>query len=99
MDTRHIRRAAAAILAVALIGGALPYNGGSPLLGTAVVAHAESNVTFDEETGLLTLSGNITKDDLKSYKYNSKVKKVVALEGTVLPENSKDLFSFVRAES
>ncbi|MBQ6252335.1 BspA family leucine-rich repeat surface protein [Ruminococcus sp.] len=99
MDTRHIRKAAAAILAVALIGGALPYNGGSPLLGTAVVAHAESNVTFDEETGLLTLSGNITKDDLKSYKYNSKVKKVVALEGTVLPENSKDLFSFVRAES
>ena len=99
MDTRHIRRAAAAILAVALIGGALPYNGGSPLLGTAVVAHAESNVTFDEETGLLTLSGNITKDDLKSYKYNSKVKKVVALEGNVLPENSKDLFSFVRAES
>jgi len=99
MDTRHIRRAAAAILAVALIGGALPYNGGSPLLGTAVVAHAESHVTFDEETGLLTLSGNITKDDLKNYKYNSKVKKVVALEGTVLPENSKDLFSFVRAES
>ncbi len=99
MDTRHIRKAAAAILAVALIGGALPYNGSSPLFGTAVVAHAESNVTFDEETGLLTLSGNITKDDLKSYKYNSKVKKVVALEGTVLPENSKDLFSFVRAES
>ena len=99
MDTRHIRRAAAAILAVALIGGALPYNGGSPLLGTAVVAHAESNVTFDEETGLLTLSGNITKDDLKSYKYSSKVKKIVALEGTVLPDDCSDLFSFFKAES
>ena len=99
MDTRHIRRAAAAILAVALIGGALPYNGGSPLLGTAVVAHAESNVTFDEETGLLTLSGNITKDDLKSYKYSSKVKKIVALEGTVLPDDCSDLFSYFKAES
>ncbi|PWJ14773.1 BspA family leucine-rich repeat surface protein [Ruminococcus flavefaciens] len=99
MDTRHIRRAAAAILAVALIGGALPYNGGSPLLGTAVVAHAESNVTFDEETGLLTLSGNITKDDLKSYRYSSKVKKIVALEGTVLPDDCSDLFSFFKAES
>lgn len=99
MDTRHIRRAAAAILAVALIGGALPYNGGSPLLGTAVVAHAESHVTFDEETGLLTLSGNITKDDLKNYKYNSKVKKIVALEGTVLPDDSTDLFSYFKAES
>ena len=99
MDTRHIRRAAAAILAVALIGGALPYNGGSPLLGTAVVAHAESNVTFDEETGLLTLSGNITKDDLKSYRYSSKVKKIVALEGTVLPDDCSDLFSYFKAES
>ena len=99
MDTRHIRRAAAAILAVALIGGALPYNGGSPLLGTAVVAHAESDVTFDEETGLLTLSGNITKDDLKSYRYSSKVKKIVALEGTVLPDDCSDLFSFFKAES
>jgi len=99
MDTRHIRRAAAAILAVALIGGALPYNGGSPLFGTAVVAHAESDVTFDEETGLLTLSGNITKDDLKSYRYSSKVKKIVALEGTVLPDDCSDLFSFFRAES
>ena len=85
MDTRHIRRAAAAILAVALIGGALPYNGGSPLLGTAVVAHAESHVTFDEETGLLMLSGNITKDDLKNYEYSNKVKKIVALDDTVLP--------------
>ena len=99
MDTRHIRRAAAAILAVALIGGALPYNGGSPLLGTAVVAHAESDVTFDEETGLLTLSGNITKDDLKSYKYSSKVKTIVALEGTVLPDDCSDLFSYFKAES
>lgn len=99
MDTRHIRRAAAAILAVALIGGALPYNGGSPLLGTAVVAHAESDVTFDEETGLLTLSGNITKDDLKSYRYSSKVKKIVALEGTVLPDDCSDLFSYFKAES
>lgn len=99
MDTRHIRKAAAAILAVAVIGGTLPHNSVSSLFGTAVVAHAEGSVVFDEDTGVLTLSGNITKDDLKNYKYNSKVKKVVALEGTVLPENSKDLFSFVRAES
>lgn len=99
MDTRHIRRAAAAILAVALIGGALPYNGGSPLFGTSVIAHAESNVTFDEDTGLLTLSGNITKDDLSNYKYSSKVKKIVALEDTVLPDDSSDLFSYFKAES
>jgi|GEM_PF-2286450 len=99
MDTRHIRRAAAAILAVALIGGALPYNGGSPLFGTAVVAHAEGSVDFDEETGLLMLSGNITKDDLKNYKYSNKVKKIVALDDTVLPDDSSDLFSYFKAES
>ncbi len=51
-----------------------------------------SKVTLDEETGVLTLSGNINKEDVKAYKNNKKVKKIVAEEKTFLPEVSGFLF-------
>ena len=58
----------------------------------------EEGVTFDEETGILYLSGRIAADDVKAYAGNDAVKKVIALEGTVFPEICSGLFKDFQAE-
>ena len=60
---------------------------------------AGSIVTFDEETGTLTLAGNVKKSDVQAYKKNEAVKKVVCAEGTVLPEDCSWLFENFKAET
>ena len=61
---------------------------------------AGSMVTFDEETGTLTLGGNVLKSDVQVYWCNSSVKKVVCAEGTVLPKDCSLLFdNFLGAET
>ena len=57
------------------------------------------SVVFDEETGTLTLRGNVVADEVKAYSENEAVKKVVCEEGAVLPENCGGLFYQFRAES
>ena len=72
----------------------------SPQCMTAV-AEGEENpaaVTFDETTGTVRLSGNIEAGAAREYAKNHNVKKVVADEGTVLPENCNELFMDYEAE-
>ena len=57
-----------------------------------VVHLYRSGVFFDEETGILTLSGNVLASDIKAYKSNPNVKKVVAIPGTLLPSDCSHLF-------
>ncbi|SEH48633.1 surface protein [Ruminococcus flavefaciens] len=63
------------------------------------VSKGKNNVEFDEGTGILTLKGAITVDDIKPYRNNNKVKKVVTEKTTIFPENSKGLFSSLSAET
>ena len=53
---------------------------------------ADGSVTFDEESGTLTLHGAVTKDMIDAYKKNEAVTSVVAAEGTVLPSDCSKLF-------
>ena len=51
----------------------------------------KQSLSFDEETGTLTLRGNVVYDEVQEYK--EKAKTVIAEEGTVLPEVCSYLFS------
>ncbi len=99
-----LKAAAAAVTAFMLLGGALPVNfAGVELLRPAVTAKAYETVTFDEETGTLTLHGNVDKqevgqaiaDIIYTYRYYDDVT-VNCEEGTVFPENSSYLLASLR---
>ena len=100
---KGIRKMLAAFLALTLIGGAAPFEAGSfDLSGISLTAQAAtgSTVTLDEKTGVLTLSGNVVRDDVRAFKEDERVTSVVAAPGTVLPSNSSQLFNnFVALES
>ena len=60
---------------------------------------SKSKITLDEGTGVLTLSGDIAAEDVQAYKDNESVKSVVCKNGTVFPEECKELFRGFHAES
>ena len=87
-------------------GGNTDGNGGSPAAGQSSEKSdkkpsmfSKSNLTLDEGTGVLTLSGDITVEDVQAYKQDSRVKSVVCKQGTVFPEDCKQLFNEFHAES
>ena len=59
----------------------------------------KSNASLDEGTGVLTLSGNVTLDEVKEYEKDSRVKSVVCKNGTVFPEDCTGMFENFEAES
>lgn len=94
----NMKKTAAAILAVALMGTAIPFSGISSPLSAPITANAEEQTsTVSFENGVLTLSGNVAKKDVQNWRSNSDVEKVVCTEGTVLPVDSSSLFAFFRA--
>ena len=66
-------------------------DGGSENPGYLTAA-AEPCVRFDAATGTLYLSGNVVRDEVRTYAKNEAVKHVVAEEGTVFPKDSSNLF-------
>ena len=95
-----MKKTAAAVLALTLAGGAVnvPVKG-STFLKSSFTAHAEDDScgSFDEETGVLTLHGNVTREKLWSNDttWNSKdVKKIVCAEGTKFPAECYSLVNF-----
>ena len=58
---------------------------------TVSAVFGEFSAKLDEE-GTLHLSGDVTVSDVQSFSKNPTVKKIVADEGTVLPENCRELF-------
>ena len=98
MMRKRTKAAAAAAMALAMLCGALPVvPGGAELLNTPLTAHAAGSVTLDEETGVLTLSGAVTKAQIWAYQENDAVESVVAAEGCVLPADCSWLFHYDRA--
>ncbi len=93
----------AAVMAAALIGsGVYTPVGNGTILDDILTASAEeqqnANLSFDEGTGLLTISGSPTRDEVRNFVNKSKVKKVVCAEKTKFPVNSAYLFRSCSAD-
>ena len=100
MNHKLFAKTAAAVMAVVLTGGALTTPISDKFLSnSSVFAEFESNYTFDEETGTLTLIGDINKDELSQWFRNYDIKHIVAAPGSKLPEFSDFLFSRFAGES
>jgi len=93
---KGIRKMLAAFLALALIGGAAPFQAGTfDLSGISLTAQAEdagSTAVFDEKLNALVLSGNVVKDDVEAFKDDERVKLIVADASAVLPADCSALF-------
>nr|WP_278245050.1 BspA family leucine-rich repeat surface protein [Ruminococcus flavefaciens] len=57
-----------------------------------------SRCSFDEATGTLTLTGNVTKAQLDEYRADPKVKHIVADSTVTLPDSCKNFFTGMMAE-
>ena len=79
MKGKIIKRVAAFALALTIIGGGIPQpSGGVSLLKSSVTADAaDSTAVLDTETGVLTLSGNVVKEDVQAFAKNTAVKKIL----------------------
>ncbi|HQL99924.1 MAG TPA: hypothetical protein PLH98_05110 [Ruminococcus flavefaciens] len=77
-----MERTAASLLSLTMLGAAMPFEAGPfSLPGSALTAQAEtvgSTATLDETTGILTLSGNVVKADVKAFGTDERVTSVVA---------------------
>ena len=64
-------------------------------INTKAVFAAKPSVSFNEKTGVLTLSGKVSADEVMfaHLENEDKITSVVAAAGTVLPESCADLFA------
>ncbi|MCR5021279.1 BspA family leucine-rich repeat surface protein [Ruminococcus sp.] len=92
-----MKKVLAVVMSLCMTAGVVSY--GAPVITQTITAQAEAVAegecySIDEETGVLTLSGKIDRNALLglSYRYKYNVKSIIAEKGTVLPENSRDLF-------
>ncbi|SEK57039.1 BspA family leucine-rich repeat surface protein [Ruminococcus albus] len=93
----QMKKILAVVMSLCMTAGVVSY--GAPVITQTITAQAEAAAeaecySFDEETGVLTLSGEVDGNALRgldhSYKFN--VRSIVAEKGTVLPEDSHCLF-------
>ena len=95
----NMKKTVAAILAVALMGTALPFSGSSSPLSTPLTASAEEQTTTASlSNGVITLNGNVKKEDVQQYNNNTSVTMVVCGDNVVLPTNSSGLFRYIKAK-
>ncbi len=86
-----LKRALAAAMSVFMIGGVMTCY--SPLSEeSAIVAEAADCYVFNNGSGLLTLKGNVNRFVISDFAYKENVKKIVAQEGTVMPQNCSNMF-------
>ena len=95
---KMMKRTAAAVLSLAIVGGAVPPVAGvSPLKNTSVTAKAADSIYFDSATGVLTLDGEMTSGSISGLVMGadpiSGVKKIIATENCVLPQDCSYLFN------
>ncbi|SEL14184.1 BspA family leucine-rich repeat surface protein [Ruminococcus albus] len=91
-----MKKVLAVVMAFCMTAGAVSY--GAPVITQSITAQAADLETdcyyFDEATGALTLRGTVERYTLRHFSRNYKdtVKSVVAEKGTILPEDSSELF-------
>ncbi|SFC76263.1 BspA family leucine-rich repeat surface protein [Ruminococcus albus] len=90
----QVKRFLAVVMSLCMVAGTVSY--GAPVITneiTAQAAEAEASCySFDAETGVLTLRGEIDGDAIRGFSYKKDVKSVIAEEGTVFPEDCNHLF-------
>ncbi|MBO4866468.1 MAG: BspA family leucine-rich repeat surface protein [Ruminococcus sp.] len=94
----QMKKILAVVMSLCMTAGVVSY--GAPVITQTITAQAEAAAeaecySFDEETGVLTLKGNVDSDTLKEFRKNCKgiVKSVVAEKGTVFPADCSSMFS------
>ena len=91
-----LKKVLAVVMSLCMVAGTVSY--GAPVITQSITAQADDSATngfsFNQTTGRLTLSGTVDGDVLRKFnnKYGYRVKSVTAEKGTVLPEDSKNLF-------
>ena len=92
-----MKKVLAVLMSLCMTAGVVSY--GAPVITQTITAQAEAAAeaecySFDEETGVLTLSGTVDRGALIEILKTSrdKVISIVAEKGTVFPENSSELF-------
>ena len=91
---------ASIILAAVFIMTAPPIKNHAPVPQPTETVFAANGISFDAQTGVLTLSGTVEKDSIRAIGYKSKVVSIVALEGTKFSSSYAWLFEdFVNCES
>ena len=60
---------------------------------------SKSSASLNEETGELTLSGNVVLEDVRAYTDDDRVKTVTCKKNTVFPEDCKEMFKRFEADS
>ena len=63
------------------------------LLTVFILRHSTGKVKLNEATGELTISGDLSRQDILKYAHNSNVISIIAKEGTRLPKDCHGLFS------
>ena len=90
----RVKRFLAVVVSLCMAAGTISC--GVPIFTQTITAQAANaktnNVSYDEKLGVLLLRGKVDSESIKHYRYWS-IKTVVALEGTVLPEDCSELFS------
>lgn len=95
---RAHKRILSAALAAALMLCSVSQNTPFRLWNPPTAVQAAGKVTLNEETGVLTLSGEVTKEQIWAFRENQKVTNIVAAEGTVLPIDCTGLFARMNCE-
>lgn len=94
MNKKLMKKFTAATMALALIGGTvIAPTVDKNLFANVITANAEtSTATYDSSTGILTLSGNVVKEDVQSWSRNGNIEKISCADNTVLPVDCSNLF-------
>ena len=90
-----MKKVLAVVMAFCMTAGAVSY--GTPFISQAITAQAaesETNcISFNEATGVLTLSGELDGNAVRYFNRLGEVKAIVAEKGTVFPKDSSRLFT------
>ncbi|SFB97631.1 BspA family leucine-rich repeat surface protein [Ruminococcus albus] len=88
------KRILAAVMSLCMVAGAVSY--GAPVISNTITAQAETCAegcySFDVLTGTLTLMDEVNGDAIRDFIFKENVKTIVASEGTILPEDCRNLF-------
>ena len=110
MKKKTLQKFTAAVMAFALIGGAVTA-GNMSVFSSIMTAKAEtvegedfdhldnfSPASFSEKTGVLLLNGKVNKQDVQQYKSNEKLEKISCAKGTVFPSDCSNMFNGFHVE-
>ncbi|EXM39935.1 hypothetical protein RASY3_09620 [Ruminococcus albus SY3] len=89
-----MKKILAVVMSLCMTAGVVSY--GTPVISQGIIAQAsaaDACFSFDENSGVLFLRGEIDGDTIRDFCYKQYVKIIIATESTVLPEDSSLLFS------